>query len=118
LLVSGSPYVSNPGPSQWFNASVFAKLPAYTERTNPMTYSGLTGPAFFNIDASLKKSIKITERLSAELRMDVFNVLNGMTWNDPSTSVTSTYFGKSSDELLLYGIGLGRQTQLGFRLSF
>jgi hypothetical protein len=118
MLVSGSPYVSNPGPNGWFNTSVFAKLPAYMERTNPVTYSDLTGPAFFNLDASLKKSIRVTERFAGELRMDVFNVLNGMTWNDPSTSVTSTYFGKSSDALLLYGIGLGRQTQLGLRISF
>lgn len=118
LLAYGDPHISNPGPNQWFNTSVFAKLPAYTPRTNPVTYSGLTGPGFFNLDASLKKSFRVTERFAAELRMDVFNVLNAMTWNDPSTAVTSTYFGKSSDQLKLNGIGLGRQTQLGLRFSF
>jgi hypothetical protein len=118
LATGADPSVPNPGPNGWFNTSMFAKLPAYTPRTNPVTYSGLTGPGFFNLDASLKKDIHITEKISAQLRMDVFNVSNSMTWNDPSTSVTSTYFGKSSDQLNLYGIGLGRQTQLGLRIHF
>ncbi len=118
LLASGDPHVSDPGPGGWFNTAVFAKLPAYTPRTNPITYSGLTGPGYFNLDVSFAKSFRVTERFSAVLRMDVFHAPNNMTWNDPSTSVTSTYFGKSSGQFNPYGLGIGRQTQIGLRVRF
>lgn len=118
LLASGDPGVSNPGPQRWFDTTVFARLPAYTQRTNPVTYSGLTGPGYFSLDLSLLKGFRITERFSAELRMDMFNTPNSMTWNDPNTSVTSTFFGKSSDQLNANGVGVGRQTQIGLRVRF
>ena len=118
LVVTGDPHVSNPGPARWFDTTVFQRLPAYTQRTNPVTYSGLTGPGYFNLDLSLVKSFRIVERLSAELRLDTFNTPNSMTWNEPNTTVTSTYFGKSSGQLNANGVGVGRQTQLGFRLRF
>jgi hypothetical protein len=41
-----------------------------------------------------------------------------MTWNDPNTGVTSTYFGRSSDQLNANGVGVGRQTQIGLRVRF
>ena len=118
LVASGNPLISNPGPTGWFNTAMFAKLPAYTVRTNPVTYSGLTGPGFFNLDLSLAKNFRITEKISSELRMDAFNAPNTMTWNDPSTSITSTFFGKSSGQLLYNNIGIGRQAQFGFRVRF
>ena len=64
------------------------------------------------------KNFRITEKISSELRMDAFNAPNTMTWNDPSTSITSTFFGKSSGQLLYNNIGIGRQAQFGFRVRF
>jgi hypothetical protein len=118
LLASGDPKIDNPGPKGWFNTAVFQRLPSYTQRTNPVTYSGLTGPGYFNLDLSLVKSFRVTERFSAELRADAFNAPNAMTWNDPNTTVTSTYFGKSSGQLVANGVGVGRQTQIGLRVRF
>ena len=118
LLVSGDPQVANPGPDEWFNAKVFAQLPAYTQRTNPVLYSGLTGPGYFNLDVSVRKAFKLTDRFSAEFRLDAFNAPNSMTWNNPTTTVTSTFFGKSSDQLNANGVGIGRQTQMGLRIRF
>ena len=117
-MVSGDPHVANPGPTQWFNQSVFAQMPAYTRRTNPPLYTDITGPGYLNLDVSLVKSFRVTEKVSAELRVDAFNAPNIMTWNDPSTSVTSTFFGKSSDQLNANGMGIGRQTQFGLRVRF
>jgi hypothetical protein len=114
-LVSGDPHTSNPGPSGWFNTSVFAPLPAYTPRTNPWYYSGLTGPGMLNVDASLVKAFHITERFKFELRMDSFNVLNSITWSDPDTGVYSSTFGQSTDILANTH---GRRTQLGLRVEF
>ncbi|HWB96312.1 MAG TPA: hypothetical protein VG672_06405, partial [Bryobacteraceae bacterium] len=118
LIANGDPHIENPGPGRWFNTSVFGQLPAFTRRTNPVVYDGLTGPGYFNLDASLLKAFRVTERLNAEVRVDAFNLPNSMTWNDPSTSITSTYFGRSSGQLNANGIGVGRQTQLGLRIRF
>jgi hypothetical protein len=115
MSVSGDPRIEDPGPNRWFNTSVFSILPAYTPRSNPWLYSGLTGPGLLNIDASLVKSFSLTERFRFNLRMDSFNVLNSMTWADPSTSVTSSTFGQSTNIL---SNTYGRRTQLGLRLEF
>ena len=117
LVVNGDPHVSNPGPLKWFDTSVFSPLPPYTRRSNPMQYAGITGPGRFNMDASLVKSIHITERIRFELRMDVFNVPNNMTWANPDTGIYSTNFGRSSNNNQL-AYTYGRRTQLGLRLDF
>jgi hypothetical protein len=117
LVANGDPRIANPGPERWFDTSVFSVLPAFTRRTNPLIYEELTGSAYFNMDASIKKSFRVFERFSAELRADMFNMPNAMTWNDPSTSL-GTFFGRSSGPLNANGIGIGRQTQLGLRIQF
>jgi hypothetical protein len=117
LAVSGDPHVSDPGPTGWFDKSVFTILPAFTARTNPWQYDGLTGPQQFNMDASLVKSFQLVERFRFELRMDVFNVVNNITWNNPDTSVTSANFGRSANNDQLTQT-YGRRAQLGLRLQF
>ena len=67
------------------------------------------------MDASLVKSFTVTERFRFALRMDSFNVLNNMTWADPSTNVYSSTFGQSTDIL---ANTYGRRTQLGLRVEF
>lgn len=118
LVVNGEVSVSNPNPDGWFNPAAFSRVPAFTPRNNPVVYPGVTGPVFFNLDTSVTKPIRLTERFSAQLRLDSFNTSNKMTWNDPSTNITSAFFGKSSDQFNLNGVGVGRTTQLGLRLIF
>ncbi len=115
MVANGDPRIDNPTPQRWFNTDVFSPLPAYTPRSNPWVYSGLTGPGYFNIDASLVKQFNITERFRFALRMDSFNVLNSITWADPSTNVYSSTFGQSTDILTNTH---GRRTQLGLRVEF
>lgn len=117
LVVNGDPHVSNPNQTNWFNTSVFSPLPAYTARSNPWQYAGLTGPGQFNMDGSLVKSFRTVERLRFEFRLDVFNVLNNITWADPDTNVYSSNFGRSSNNDQLTQT-YGRRTQLGLRLEF
>ena len=115
MVANGDPRIDNPTPQRWFNTDVFSPLPAYTPRSNPWVYSGLTGPGYFNIDASLVKQFHITERFRFALRMDSFNLLNSITWADPSTNVYSSTFGQSTDILTNTH---GRRTQLGLRVEF
>ena len=115
MLVSGDPTISNPGPNAWFNTSVFQILPAYTRRMNPWYYSGIRGPQFFNIDASLYKDFAVTERIKLQLHLDAFNALNNMNFNNPNMSVTSSQFGRSTD---IYPQDFGRRLQLAARIEF
>jgi hypothetical protein len=109
------PKISNPTAEKWFNTSVFQKQPNYTPRSSPWNFPGLKGPGQFNMDGALMKEFHITETLRLQLKLDSFNLLNNMTWENPSTSVTSSSFGQLTDQLTST---FGRRTQLGLRLEF
>jgi hypothetical protein len=109
------PKVSDPTPERWFNTSGFERLPDFTPRTNPWSFDGLTGPGIFNMNASLVKDFPVTERLRAQLRADAFNLLNNMSWGNPSTGVDDSHFGQITDQAPLTW---GRRVQLGLRLEF
>lgn len=129
MIVTGSPCISNPTPSHWFNTSVFHPLPAdtYVLRTNPLQYSCLTGPPFWELDASLTKDFPITERLHGQLKMTAYNATNRLNRGDPDTNVLDSNFG----EALFQGspggnfgaqaateATFGRQLELGFTLTW
>jgi hypothetical protein len=115
LQVNGDPHLENPTETGWFNTTAFQQLPAFTPRTNPWQYEGLTNPGLFNLDMSIVKRMPITEKYRFELRMDVFNAANNMTWANPSTNVLSSQFGTSTNQL---ANTFGRRTQLGLRVEF
>jgi hypothetical protein len=117
LVVNGDPRVSDPNQTRWFDKTVFSVMPPFTARTNPWQYDGLRGPKQFNMDASLVKSFNIYEQLRFEMRMDVFNVVNNITWHNPDTNVNSANFGRSLNNDQLNST-FGRRTQLGVRLQF
>lgn len=115
MLADGDPRVDNPTPGKWFNTAAFARLPNFTPRTNPWQYDGVTNPGLFNLDASIVKRMPITERVRGELRMDVFNAANNMTWANPNTNVQSALFGVTNNQL---SGTFGRRAQLGLRVEF
>jgi hypothetical protein len=115
LLVDGDPRVENPAPGRWFNTAAFKQLPAFTPRSNPWQYEGLTNPGLFNLDMSFVKRMPVTEKYRVEMRMDVFNAANNMTWANPNTNVLSSLFGVTNNQL---ANTFGRRTQLGLRLEF
>ena len=115
LVVTGDPIIDSPTPDQWFNTAAFARLPNYTPRSNPWQYEGLTNPGFLNVENSIVKRVAVTEKYRVELRMDVFNTLNNMTWANPSTNINSSLFGKSNNQL---ANTFGRRAQLGLRVEF
>ena len=97
LIVTGNPCVSNPTPDHWFNTSAFSPVPAntYVLRTNPLQYGCLTGPKFWDLDASLAKSFHIIERVRAELKLTAYNALNKLNRGDPDTNVYDSTFGQA-----------------------
>lgn len=109
------PKISNPTHDRWFNTSAFSRLPDFTPRSNPWNFPGLYGPGVLNMDLGLAKSFRVTERLRMQLKMDAFNVLNNMSWGNPSTNVNSSNFGRSTNQA---NLTFGRRVQLGARLEF
>ncbi len=96
--------------ANWFDTSNFS-APA------PLTFGNLgrnviSGPGFFNLDASIFRRFAIKERLNLEFRAEAFAVTNTPQFNNPNTDITSANFGR------ITGAGGNRSTQLGVRLLF
>src|SRR6185436_8101502 len=113
-LVSGDPRIDNPTRDKYFNTSVFKQLPSFTKRENPWQYSGVTGPRSENIDATLSKFFALKgERLRLEFKMEAYNLTNSFMAANPSVSVTSSLFGRSTAQA-----NRGREMQYTLRLHF
>ncbi|MGA2117148.1 MAG: carboxypeptidase regulatory-like domain-containing protein, partial [Bryobacteraceae bacterium] len=97
LIVSGNPCVSNPSPNHWFNTSAFSAIPSntYVLRSNPLQYGCLTGPSFWDLDASLAKDFHIIERFKAQLKLTAYNATNRLNRGDPDTNVYDSTFGQA-----------------------
>jgi hypothetical protein len=86
------------------------------EPTSAWFFSGVNGPHFFNMDASLVKDFHLTERFKFSMRMDAFNALNNANYAGPNMNPGDpSTFGRSTN---LLNNTFGRQLQLGLRLSF
>ena len=78
--------------AKWFTTESF--------RVNPPGTFGsagrkiLTGPGTFNVDFSVAKSWRISERWRLQYRLELFNAFNHTLLNNPDTSVSSGSFGQ------------------------
>lgn len=94
--------------------------------------NALRGPGFAQVDFSVGKNTRLSEKTSLNLRMDVFNLFNRANFADPSgglargdaNSITPTaFFGQSISTVGnqlggLLGAGGPRQIQLSARFTF
>ncbi len=83
-------------------------------------YNGLSGPRFFGQDLSLSKKTRIWERITMEMRLEMFNVFNNANFTTPSLTTTSSTFGQLSATLDTTRSGgvLSRTGQWSVRVSF
>ena len=73
------------------------------------------GPGYKNLDVTLAKFFKVTERFRLEFKMEAYNVSNTFEGADPVLSVTSSTFGR----VLSQQSGItGRQFQYNLKLHF
>jgi hypothetical protein len=105
------------GPkSPWFDPSSFAQ-PSGNGVFGTTGRNILSGPGFFNLDASLFKIINLKERYKIELRGEAFGLTNTAHFANPGSSYTSnSTFGYVTGTLA--NDGGGRVLQLGAKLSF
>jgi hypothetical protein len=85
-----------------------------------LSRNAVVGPNFKDVDMSLTKTTKITERLSNEFRVEVFDVFNHPNFGNPNRSAVSTAgttFGVISSTRFPNGDS-GSARQLQFALKF
>lgn len=63
-------------------------------QTGNMERYFITGPTYWNWDASIIKNISITENVRLQLRGEAFNVTNSTRFTSPTFAIGSTNFGK------------------------
>ena len=94
--------------------------------------STINGPLFTQLDMSLTKSIRLTEKMRFQIRADAFNVLNhtnflagiltpGLNLNGTSNTtfnVNSPTFGQITEANTIGGSGLNRVIQVAGRFEF
>ena len=79
----------------------------------------LSGPGFYNLDASLFKVLSIRERYKLELRGEAFSLTNTPQFSNPNTGVNNYNADASKNTFgVITGAGGGRSLQLGVRLTF
>ncbi len=108
--VVGNAQLANSTIQEWFNTAAFVA-------NAPFTYGNagrniVFGPGLFNIDFAAHKSFQFTERVSGQLRAEVFNLTNTPPLGSPNTTVGSSLFGQ------ITSAGNPRQIQFGFKVLF
>jgi hypothetical protein len=112
--VTGDPTQGVPS-GYYFNPAVFQTQPAYTVRSNPFYYDGLRGPRFWQLDSTLVKYFRISERVRFELRMEFYNMPNVFMPSDPDLGIASGTMGRST---WVAGGNYGREIQYTGRIHF
>ncbi len=74
---------------------------------------GLLGPYLFNEDMSLRREIRIHERVRVAFEANMFNITNSVHFSAPGTNIDSATFGQVSSQA-----NLPRKVQFNARVSF
>ena len=86
-----------------------------------MGRNAMLGPAFENLDFSITKTTKLTERIHNEFRVEAFNILNHPNFSNPNTTAQfgSANFGVISAMRGAPGdAGSSRQMQFAMKFIF
>jgi hypothetical protein len=119
---SGVPANVEGSYAYWFNPAAFTT-------PTPGTYGNVArnsyaGPPIYQVDFSVFKNTRITERFNTQLRFEIFNLFNTVNFAPPSTSASGSSLGQITSTRDVYngapGIGTGapRNVQLALKLIF
>ena len=91
-VVVGDPNVDDRSAARWFNTAAFAPNTPGSWGDAPRGL--LRGPAFWNIDLALSRSLRIGSSNQLELRAEVFNVTNRVHLGNPNVTLGNANFGR------------------------
>ena len=107
------PYVENVSALTWLTPTAFSTTAVKAQkRFGNLGYMALLGPTTFTMDTGLHKTFNVTERQRITLRLEVFNVLNHVTFGNPNTTLNNTLFG------LITSAGSPRAFQVALKYVF
>lgn len=98
----------------YFNAAAFVQTPQYQFGDVSKYLPDVNNPTSYNIDSSFEKNTRIREGVTLTFRGELFNALNTVIFSGPTTSITSSTFGK----IILSQANTPRQVQFSLRLKF
>jgi hypothetical protein len=107
-------YAANQTINNWFNPAAFA-APASGTWGNLGRYAA-RGPGKFEIDSSLQKRFKITERLGLNFRAAAFNLMNHPQYSNPSGNSSSSGFGRITSIINRGAVGSGAPRRIEFMI--
>ncbi len=129
-VVAGCNVYANQNVHQWYNPACFTASAYGT--LGDMGRNALVGPGYVETDLGVMKETKITERVSVQLRAELFNLFNHPNFSYPVTSVfsagsaatnyVSTPVATAGEITTLVGSGglssVARQTQFSIKVLF
>jgi hypothetical protein len=125
VVLGQSKLVANPGFDQWFNPAAFSipgTVPDVLGRQVRMYGNAgrntLRGPGRRNLDLSLFKSFKTSERTSLQFRAEAFNLSNTPAFMIPNARSAQLTVGNANFGKLTGSGSVGRQIQFGLKFLF
>jgi hypothetical protein len=102
---------------QYLNKSAFTLVPVDPNtriaiRPGNLGNGAVRGPGSWSTDLNVSRNFRLTERLNLQIRADMFNALNHVNLNDPSTGLNGATFGE------INGAGSMRVVQLNGRIQW
>jgi hypothetical protein len=97
-------------PDCWVNPAAFAQPAAFT--FGNAGRNSLRGPGYKNVDLSLVKNAKFAGARQLQFRIEAFNLLNVINYDNPNRTALTPTFGK------IFSAGPPRQVQLGLRFMY
>ena len=80
-------------------------------------FNSFYGPRFFNADAALSKRLRVTERVNAQFRAELFNAFNDVNLGQPNGNVDAKTAGQITG-LATGNLAQMRRWQFGLRVDF
>ncbi len=102
---------SERSPARWFDTTALAAPAQFT--FGNAGRSIMRGPGLQNVDVSLIRNFRITERLNLQFRAESFNIANRANFDDPGIALGAANFGIINSTRTA-----ARSVQLGLKLSF
>ena len=106
---------SEPGCA-FFDTSSF--VPVTDVRFGTVGRNTMRGPGVVNMDMSLYRTFKLTEKFNLQFRAECFNLSNTPHFGYPDTDANSDAFGQISETDTDWGLGRSREFRFGFRIGF
>ena len=98
----------------YFNPAAFVETPSYQFGNAPRFLDAVRAPGTFNWDMRINRNIALRERVSLDLRAELFNAFNNVQFAGPNTDISSSSFG----HIYLSQVNTPRQVQFSARLKF